>query len=59
MAAPGDAAALGEALAAVLRDEAVARALAQRGRETAERFSWDTAIDLLEDALLRTSQLSR
>jgi len=59
MAAPGDAAALGEALAAVLRDEAVARALAQRGRETAERFSWDAAIDLLEDALLRTSQLSR
>ena len=57
MAAPGDAAALGEALAAVLRDEAIARLLGQRGRATAERFTWDAALDALEDALLRTARL--
>ncbi len=57
MAAPGDAGALGEALAAVLRDEVTSRLLSQRGRATAERFNWDTALDALEDALLRTAQL--
>jgi glycosyltransferase involved in cell wall biosynthesis len=57
MAAPGDAEALGDALAAILRDDATARLLSQRGRATAERFTWEAAIDQLEDALLRTAHL--
>lgn len=56
MAPPGRAPALASALATVLRQPACARALAERGRRTAERFSWDAAIQGVEDALLRTAQ---
>jgi len=59
MAPPGSAAALGDALATVLLDPACARTLAERGRATAERFSWDAALDQLEAALLRTTLLRR
>jgi len=58
MAAPGDARALGDALAAVLEDEGTSRLLGTRGRATAERFTWDAALDQLEDALLRVAERS-
>lgn len=57
MAPPGAAPALATALATILRDPGCARVLAERGRATAERFSWDVALGVLEDALLRTARL--
>lgn len=45
---PGDAAALGEAVTALLRDPARRLALAARGRARAERFSWSSVAERLE-----------
>jgi alpha-maltose-1-phosphate synthase len=50
---PGDPAALAEALAALLRDPARARAMGARGRERVQRrFLWSHVAERLEEALL-------
>ena len=51
----GDEQALASAALRVLRDGHVAARLARAGRQTAEAFGWERALDRLEDALWRVS----
>jgi glycosyltransferase involved in cell wall biosynthesis len=55
----GDATALARAVLAVLADPGAARLLAERGRAAAERFSWERAIDAVEDGLRQVAARRR
>ena len=55
----GDDEGLARAAVRVLRDAALARRLSAAGRVTAEAFTWDKALDHLEDALLRVASAPR
>ena len=51
----GDVASLARAVVRLLGDPAARRLLSARGRATAERFTWDRALDSVEDTLLRVA----
>ena len=55
LVAPSDTAGLGAALLSVLADAALAERLRRKGREVADRHSWDEAGQVLVDVLARAS----
>jgi glycosyltransferase involved in cell wall biosynthesis len=54
-----DVASLARAVARVLSEPAAGRLLSVRGRAAAERFTWERALDAVEDTLLRVAAARR
>jgi glycosyltransferase involved in cell wall biosynthesis len=59
LAAPRYIDGLTEAVLTVFRDPEIARLLSEKGRQTALNFSWEHAVDRLEDALYRVAALEK